>query len=299
MSKYTKLKYFTAVLPCLLIGMAHARNIPEFEPNNPVTAPQQLVSAVNTSVVAFLGNNGSDDLDYYRFYANAGDVLTIDIDNGWGGTQPVDTMIYLFGTDAKHTQLRFNDDNATLDDGSTDVRDSRIDNFVAPSSGYYIVAVTNYPRYLQSQDDGTIYVFNAGYARQGDYTVVVSGAAPAVKEISILIKPGNNSIAPINPKSHGKIPVAILGGPGFDTKKIDIQSLTFGSTGDENSLSKCNPQRVDLNADGIPDLLCHFDNQAAQFKPTDAEATLRGKFDGIEFEGTGYMKVVPMKGRVY
>lgn len=297
MSKFNKLKYIAAALPCLLMGMAHAGNVSEFEPNNPIAGPQHLVSAVNTSVQSFLGNNGSDDLDYYMFYANAGDVLTIDIDNGYGDAASVDTMIYLMDSSTSHTVLRFDDDATSLDSGSTSNLDARIDNFVAPSSGYYIVAVTNYPRYLTPRTDGTIFVNNPLATRQGDYTVVVSGATPTTMQIAILIKPGNNNIAPINPLSHGKIPVAILGGPGFDTKDINVKSLTFGSSGGEASLSKCNSQRVDLNGDGRPDLLCHFNNQAAHFKVTDAEATLRGETNaGVQFEGTGFMKVVPMKG---
>lgn len=297
MIKSFKLKYLAALLPCLVMGTAQAASpIPEFEPNNPIAEPQHLVSVVNTSVHAFLGNAGPDDLDYYTFYANAGDVLTIDIDHGIGGTQSVDTVIAVFDSTSEHIILRASDDldvTQNLDEGSTSRSDARIDNFVAPVSGYYVVGVSNWPRLFRNGGS----VDNPYSPRQGDYTLVVSGATPAVKQIAILIKPGNEYIAPINPRSHGKIPVAILGGPDFNAISIDTRSLTFGSTGNEDSLSKCNPQLVDLNKDGRLDLLCHFNNQDAQFKLTDAEATLRGQtFDGMQFEGTGFMKVVPVKG---
>lgn len=293
MNKSFKLKYLAALLPCFLMGTAQAgSNIPEFEPNNPIAEPQHLVSAVNTSVQAYLGNAGTDDLDYYTFYANAGDVLTIDIDHGMGGTQSVDTIIAVFDTTANHTILRQDDDATSLDEGSISTYDSRIDNFVAPTSGYYIVGVSNYPRSFQS--GGSVMLPSS--TRQGDYTLVVSGASPTVKQISILIKPGNEYITPINPRSRGKIPVAILGGPEFNVSSIDTSTLTFGSRGDEDSLSKCNSNLIDLNDDGRPDMLCHFNNQDAQFKASDEEATLHGRTTGgVEFEGTGFMKVIPAK----
>jgi hypothetical protein len=297
MSNQTKLKYLFAVLPCLLMGIAHAGNVvSEFEPNNPIASPQHLVAPADVAVPAFLGNAGTDDLDYYMFYANAGDVVTVDIDNGWGGggSQNVDTMIAIFDNTSAHSILRF-DDDASLDPGSTSTLDSRIDNFVVPASGFYIVGVTNYPRYFMS-GGGVM----SGVARQGDYTLTISGVTTSTKQIAILIKPGNNYTAPINPRSHGKIPVAILGGPDFDTSSIDTKTLTFGSNGDEASLSKCNSERVDLNNDGRLDLLCHFNNQDAHFKLTDAEGTLRGQtFNGTQFEGKGYLKVIPMKGGVH
>lgn len=296
MSKHTKLKGLVAALPCLLMGVAHAGNVPEFEPNNPIASPMHLVAPANTSVQAVLGNGGTDDLDYYTFYANAGDVLTVDIDNGIGGAQSVDTVLAIFDTTPSHTMLRFNDDASSLDPGSVSNLDSRIDNFVVPASGYYIVGVSNYPRYFMNGGD----VMNSTAAQQGDYTLVITGVTASVKQVAILVKPGNNFTAPINPRSHGTIPVAVLGGPDFDTSSINTKTLTFGSSGDEASLSKCNPQRVDLNGDGRLDLLCHFDNQSANFKLTDAEGKLHGEtFDGTRFEGTGYLKVIPEKGGMH
>lgn len=294
MKKTFKLKYLAALLPCLLMGFAQADNvIPELEPNNSVSEPQQLVSAVNTDVYAYLGNGISTDVDYYSFYANAGDVLNLDIDHGIGGVKSVDTVMAVYDPSSDHNMLRADDDAPTMDDGSISLYDARIDNLVAPVSGYYIVGVTYYPR--RFDDGGT--VTPSSFGQKGDYNLIVSGASPSVKQIAILVKPGNHSTVPINPRSHGKIPVAILGGPDFNASDIDPRSLTFGSTGDEESLSKCNSQLVDLNKDGRLDMLCLFDNQNAKFKLTDMEATLHGRTtDGTQFEGTGAMKVIPVKG---
>lgn len=297
MSGYMRLKYLMVVVFCLFVGPARGDGtITEFEPNNPIATPEQLPAPANLSVAAMLGNAGSDDLDYYAFYANAGDVLTVDIDNGIGGAESVDTLIAIFDSTESHTILRLNDDAASLDPGSTSTRDSRIDDFVVPVSGFYIVGVTNFPRYFTNGGG----VINATSTRQGDYTLVISGVTASVKQVAILIKPGDDNIAPINPKSRGRIPVAILGGPGFDVSDIDTSTLTFGSSGDETSLGKCNPQPVDLNGDGRADLLCHFDARRASFRPTDVEGRLRGTTtDGTRFEGAGYLKVVPVKGGVH
>lgn len=294
MFKNKIVRMLVVLMPCLFTGVAQAGNtVTEIEPNNPISSPDALTSPADVSVQAFLGNAGPDDLDYYTFYANAGDVVTVDIDNGIGGMESVDTVLAIFDNTSAHTILRWNDDASSIDPGSISRLDARIDDFVAPSSGYYVVGVSNYPRYFQ--DGGS--VSNPSYPSQGDYTLVISGVTATEKQVPILIKPGNNNVAPVNPRSHGKIPVAILSVPGFDPMTIKTSTLTFGSTGYEASLSKCNPEGVDLNGDGKLDLLCHFNTQDARFKMTDAEGTVRGQTqDGTQFVGTGYLKVVPMKG---
>lgn len=294
MSKFSIMRLLVAIVPCLMISSVYAGNTTsEQEPNNPIASPEKVEHASNETIQAVLGNGGFYDLDYYTFYAKAGDVVTADIDHGIGGQRSVDTVMAIFDSSADHNILRFNDDASSLDPGSISRLDSRIDNFVAPVTGYYVVGVSNYPRYFTNGGG----VINSWYPAQGDYDLVITGATDMVKHIAILIKPGNNNIAPVNPKSHGKIPVAILGEPNFDVKTIDTTSLTFGSDGTEASLSKCNREAVDLNGDGEPDLLCHFNTQDAQFKPTDAEGKLKGETKkGVMFEGAGFLKVVPMKG---
>jgi len=57
---------------------------------------------------------------------------------------------------------------------------------------------------------------------------------------------------------------------------------------------------VDINHDGKPDLLCHFDNQAAGFRPGDAEGFLNGKMTDAAgsskpIMGRGVLKALPAK----
>ncbi len=83
---------------------------------------------------------------------------------------------------------------------------------------------------------------------------------PAVGTLSvgIDIKPGS-STNPINPNSKGKTPVAILSTSDFDaTTELEKDSLTFGRTGDEDSLAKCGNSGEDVNGDGLLDIVGHF-----------------------------------------
>jgi hypothetical protein len=94
--------------------------------------------------------------------------------------------------------------------------------------------------------------------------------------VTIDIKPGEGP-APINTKSKGTIPVAVLSNSTFDAvTQVDQTSLTFGHTGSEKSLAFCSgPQ--DVNGDGLLDLVCHFNTPLTQFQAGDTKGVLKGK----------------------
>ncbi len=105
------------------------------------------------------------------------------------------------------------------------------------------------------------------------------------------IKPGSvpNSI---NPNSMGKIPVAILSSASFDApSQVDTSTLTFGRTGNEESLAFCLGSE-DVNNDGLLDLVCHFATQASGFQPGDTEGILKGRtIDGSTLEGSDSVRI--------
>ncbi|HVQ39156.1 MAG TPA: hypothetical protein VMS31_16575 [Pyrinomonadaceae bacterium] len=111
--------------------------------------------------------------------------------------------------------------------------------------------------------------------------------------IAIDIKPDEfpNSV---NSKSKGKIPVAIMSSEGFDApQSVDVTSLTFGVTGLEQSLAFCNRKGEDVNGDGRPDLICHFQTQSVGFQPGVTHLILAGRtIAGEAIHGTDSIRMV-------
>jgi hypothetical protein len=303
----------------------YAASLSEVEANHPLDSSQYLsVSASNPhQLSAAIGTVGAtetivmpggsivipattDDLDYFSFYANAGDVVTFDIDGGVDGQEYVDTILAVF--DNNKILLRMSDESDSIDSGSVSTADARIDSFVVPASGVYYVGVSNYPRFFHDGGDVDVAPVSGG-----DYTLNITSVAPApvattststssvpsvptVQEISIEVKPGVRALSSPNPKAQAKIPVALLSGRNFNAMDIDTSTVKFGATGSETSPSKCSTAGQDVNGDGLPDMLCHFENQAAGFKMSSIEGKVTGTTrTGIAFEGRGLLKVVPAK----
>ena len=111
-------------------------------------------------------------------------------------------------------------------------------------------------------------------------------------EVAIDIKPDSQRNH-VNPRSRGRINVAILSTPEFDAyAMMDGTSLTFGRTGDENSLLECKAKGRDVNHDGLRDLICTFSIQAAGFQKGDIVGILRGQtLNGNPITGSDSVRV--------
>ena len=118
-----------------------------------------------------------------------------------------------------------------------------------------------------------------------------------VLSVAIDIKPGSDPNS-INLGSAGNIPVAILSSPTFDAPaEVDADSLRLaGAT--VNLIGKadkfqCSSQ--DVNADGLLDLVCHFETQTLfLLEPGDTVAVIEGEtFDGAAIRGEDSVKIVP------
>ena len=238
------------------------------------------------------------DVDFYVFQGRAGDEVTIDIDGGmkprFSGLRSVDTLVAIFGPGG--TILKDNNDAGSLDDGSVHPFDARIDKVRLPVNGPYTIGVSSNPRYFL--DGGTLGSNTLGRDANGSYTLLISGVTPSMIRIDAEIRVGGTPEdgAPVNPRSKGNIPVALLSSPEFDTPEVDQQSLRFGARGDEASWLRCNKADMDMNADGKPDLVCHFDTQKAAFEAGSIEGIVTGSLkDGRRFEGRSPRKIVPVK----
>ena len=110
-----------------------------------------------------------------------------------------------------------------------------------------------------------------------------------VHAVPIDIKPGRfPNVIELDDDDDETVKVAILSTPDFDaTTAVDRTSLTFGVTGDEDSLESCRKNGKDVNGDGLDDLVCKFRIEDTGFQFGDTEGILKGKMvDGTPFEGT-------------
>jgi Bacterial pre-peptidase C-terminal domain len=311
-----------AMLAAFLAGCAASGAVlavGETEPNDTVTTAQHLVigpdgSVTVNGVMGVLSGTPVGDVDFYSFEGKEGDIVTIDIDNALAADNAtgVDTIVALFGPGPTYQLLDQNDDAGfPLDTGSLSGWDSRIDNFRLPATGTYTVGVSSNLRSFI--DAFTIAAAPIDTLSDGSYTLIISGVtppapmvaappppppAPTVQYINIDIKPGSTEVAPINPKAKGSIPVALLSNADFDALRVDVSSLRFGAKGTEASLVRCNKDGTDVNGDGRPDLVCHFDSQTAKFQVGDSEGIVTGTSGtGRQFQGKGWLKVLSGKRR--
>lgn len=140
--------------------------------------------------------------------------------------------------------------------------------------------------------------FSFGAANGGQSTsywdsVEWSVVSEEVMPVAIDIKPfSRNNI--IRLRKWGIIPVAIFSSEDFDaTNDIDIPSLTFGRTGDEQSLAFWQEWwYLDLNHDGFKDQICYFWTRKTNFRIGDTEGILKGtRTDGVLIEGCDEVKI--------
>jgi hypothetical protein len=129
----------------------------------------------------------------------------------------------------------------------------------------------------------------------------IEGSLTAIVEpfaVEIDIKPGNG-LNPINVRSNGVIPVAILGSDTFDVLEVDVTTLAFGPAGAIGAAPAhtVGGHQADVNDDGLTDLLSHYRTQETGIGAEDTEACVVGEtFDGTTFESCDEILVISMCG---
>jgi hypothetical protein len=106
--------------------------------------------------------------------------------------------------------------------------------------------------------------------------------------ISIDIKPATfpNSI---NPKSRGRIPVAILSTSFFDATDADPATILFGANGLE--AAPVQSAIEDVNGDGRMDLVLHFLTQETGITCETSSVSLTGEtFSGVKITGSDFIE---------
>jgi hypothetical protein len=108
--------------------------------------------------------------------------------------------------------------------------------------------------------------------------------------VTIEIKPGANP-APINPRSAGVTPVAILTTSTFDATTVDASTVRFGKTGTEAAPVRSTLQDVDSN--GTLDMVLQFETQHTGITCGDTSASLTGKTKSkVAFRGSDVLVTV-------
>jgi len=114
--------------------------------------------------------------------------------------------------------------------------------------------------------------------------------------VDIDIKPASDPNS-INPKSNGRVPVAILGSDTFDVTDVDVTTLMFGPSGATPKHDLTDPlvyasHLEDVNNDGLIDLVSHYSQKDAGLASGDTEACITGLLlDGTPIEGCDSVKV--------
>jgi hypothetical protein len=113
-----------------------------------------------------------------------------------------------------------------------------------------------------------------------------------VEQISIDIRPFSRRNIFI-PWSKGLVPVAIFSTENFNAPHdVDKDSLTFGKTGNEDSIKLFRRRSRDVNRDGLKDLVFFFRTSKAGFQCEDEEGILRGiTTEGVPIEGRDTVQV--------
>jgi hypothetical protein len=154
---------------------------------------------------------------------------------------------------------------------------------IDPTTGKLIAALdaNNAPIYGVVGADGQSAAFS-GVVRFSTFV----GLLPERRTVQIAVKPGDGDTAPINLKSNGVTPVAVLSSADFDAADVDPETVTFAGAVAQRSTME------DVNGDGLPDRVFQFATQDLKLSVTDTQATLDGRtFGGLRVRGTAAIRV--------
>jgi len=116
------------------------------------------------------------------------------------------------------------------------------------------------------------------------------GSPTSVEIVDIDIKPGNKKNK-VNPKSRGRVKVAVLGSEDFDALQVKLPTVRFGPDG--TKAIRWRTQVCDVNHDHYPDLVLKFKTRKTGIECGDTEAELTGEtYLGEEFAGTDSIRTV-------
>ena len=151
-----------------------------------------------------------------------------------------------------------------------------LNELIPEGSGWVLAAATA----INNEGQIVGYGFQNGGSNEQAYllTPVPQEDPEEAFEVRIDIRPWNSQNKIHLQARWGMIPIAIFSDADFNAlKDVDRRSLTFGRTGEENSLAFCAPWKWDVNHDRKKDLICYFHERPTGFQCGDTVGTLKGK----------------------
>ena len=118
---------------------------------------------------------------------------------------------------------------------------------------------------------------------------------PTGVQVAIDIRPGSER-NPVNPKSNGVLPVAILSSETFDATEADPSTvfLEEAPVASQSKHDKFLTHEEDVNGDGLADLVVKIETQLLDLESPTGTAVLVGStFEGQAFWGEDVFTVVP------
>jgi len=114
---------------------------------------------------------------------------------------------------------------------------------------------------------------------------VYAQVCPEHLDATIDIKPGGFP-NPINLKSNGLLPVALLGAADFDVTDVDLDSVGLHPIGRcEETSAPVKFAFTDVNHDGFADIVFQFKTADLTLQVGDTEVCLHGDIGGLHFCG--------------
>ncbi|MHC4329366.1 MAG: hypothetical protein ACYSWW_14735 [Planctomycetota bacterium] len=117
---------------------------------------------------------------------------------------------------------------------------------------------------------------------EGAYVSLASESGNEELDVQIDVKPGDNSNI-INPRSNGKVAVAVLSDGTFDATQVLPETVYFAGAGvAKNDKGKYMAHAEDIDEDGNDDMVFHFQTSELELEGGVITLTLTGQLGGSQ-----------------
>jgi hypothetical protein len=284
--KYLTITVLVTAVAAMAVSSAFAAPWPEAGDAGDLTGAAQIPNGVG-NLTSITGVAGSGDADLYRICLTGGGTFSATTI----GSALFDTQLFLFDNAGMGVEAN--------DDGGVALKAVLPAGGLSPAAGgVYYLGLSSFNRdpvsagglIFPSSPFGPVYGptgpggasplsgWAGGDGSAAAYLITLTGARFCRQDAAAIdIKPGSG-VNPVNLKSKGVIPVAIITTPDFDAASVDVDSVCFGDAGDfsQHACDEAHGQGhlEDVDGDADLDLVLHFRTQDTGIDAGDTEACL-------------------------